>query len=331
MAEKTERQKLQARAKELDIAANQSSEELEKQIAKAERAEARKAEREQQKASASADQDTDGETVENPAAASKGPAHPNDLKESRERASEEDNLPPADGHGGVDPEWHNDPERLLGAEELEAMKERNDGEGPQIEVATYTPVSHQEIVVNFTKLPPNTDFEFRITGPMAGALWGTLKSDDWGQAQLIRSFPAGGDYSISAKGPGIKAEAQFTVAGYDDDREYRRQKRERIASSARGRGRAKAKASEESPEVAAPVPGGNIEDPIVMGDTSDGTVKAQPTEEELQDPEKFEPAFMPAESREADADEGKDTTTADPDKEADKDETEASAAEEKAD
>jgi hypothetical protein len=212
----------------------------------------------------------------------------------------------------VDPEWHNDPERLLGAEELEAMEERNDGEGPQVKVATYTPVSHQEIVINFTKLPPEVDFEVKITGPIAGSFWATLKSDPWGQAQLIRSFPAGGDYTLSAKGPGVDLEHTFTVAGYNEDREYRRQKRERIAGGSKAKGKGKGKWKSKASEQTSG-PADTVEDPLVMGDITDGNVKAQPTEEELDDPEKFEPAFQPAEPQPVDGDEpdGKQKTDGD--------------------
>lgn len=332
MAEKTDRQKLQARAKELGIAANQSSEELEKQIAKAER----KAERDQQKANAKSEAQGSSDETRNeptpepiPAAASKGPVPAEDMQESRERASEEDTLPPADEHGGVDPEWHNDPKRILGAEELERLKDW-EGRG-EVKVSTFTPLSHNEMTIDFSGLRPDTDFEVRISGPTAAPYWVTLKSDPWGQAQLIWRTAAGGDYKISAKGPGINVKGEFSVQAYDADAEYRAQKR---AARAKAAGHPKGKRAKATTEA---VTGSvaSVEEPGVMGDTPSGEAKAQPTEEELNDPEKTDPAFTPAESREADADEGKDTVSAQPDDDDEddtsesKDETEAPAATEK--
>jgi len=175
-------------------------------------------------------------------------------------------------------------------EELENWKDRG-----EIEVVGDTLQSHIEFPINFKDVRPNTDFEVKITGPISSPYWGTLKSDGWGQAQLIWRTPVGGDYEVTAKGPGIELSEDFSVASYDADAEYRAQRR----SGGKGKGKAK----KASGSVA------TVEDPATMGDT-DAPEKAP---EESEDPAVNDPAFAPAESQPVDGDEpdGKDKTPSD--------------------
>jgi hypothetical protein len=263
---KTDYQKLQARAKKLDIPANQSADALTAAIEAEEKKRDSAKAREKQKANAAAE--------------AKG-----STDESRKATSEE--TPPT-VEGGVPPEWHNDPERLLSKRELEAREDVGKG---KIEVQTFTPQTHHELTIDFTELMPNTDFEVRISGPTAQPYWVTLKSDGWGQAQLIWRTTAGGDYQISAKGPGIDAKGEFSVTSYDADADYRAAKRARRASAGK-RGSSKARKSEEQPASTGSV--ATVEDPAAMGEDTAETGKNQPTEEELANPEQYEPQFQPA-------------------------------------
>lgn len=177
-----------------------------------------------------------------------------------------------------DPEAANDPERTLG---LDEQRRRDELEGRAEIVVTGYPTlqTHMEFMVNFTGLQPETDFEVSIKGPIAGNYWATLKSDPWGQAQLIWRTPAAGDYTVSGKGNGINVSEQFSVSSLDPDEEYRASKRN---------SKSKAKSA----------PRGNVtsvEEPAVMGDTPSGEARNQPSDEELNDPALHDPAFRTAE------------------------------------
>jgi hypothetical protein len=177
-----------------------------------------------------------------------------------------------------DPEAINDPERELGADEMRRRDELEDRQ--EIAISTFNPVTHQELLINFTGLPPETDFEVKISGDIPQNYWATLKSDPWGQAQLIWRTPVGGKYKISGKGGTgdhkVNVSESFEVAALDADEDYRREKR-------KNRRR--------------PV-GGNVqtvEEPGVMGDKPSGEERYQPTEEEADDPQLYDPAFKTAE------------------------------------
>lgn len=184
---------------------------------------------------------------------------------------------------GVSPEEHNDPDKTRGADEQkrrDALEDR-----AEIEISTANPMTHIEFPINFTGLAPDTDFEVKITGEgIPQNYWVTLKSDGWGQAQLIWRTPVGGKYKITGKGGEgdhkINVSESFEVSSYDSDDDYRAAKR-------KGRG-----GRESAPA------GGNVqtvEEPGVMGDTPSREDKAQPSEEELENPALNDPAFKTAE------------------------------------
>jgi hypothetical protein len=268
---KTDYQKLQDRAKKLDVPANQSADKLAKAVEKAEA----KAEATKQRETAKTERKT-----EKAGAAAKGQGSSDQSRKPKASESEEEG-PKLSEYGGVSPEWHNDPERVLG---LDVLEQRDELEARgEVKISTFTPQTHNELTIDFTGLAPNTDFEVRISGPIAQPYWTTLKTDDWGQAQLIWRTTAGGEYEVSGKGPGIDVKGEFSVSSYDADADYRAEKR---SKRAKGKGRKK---GEVTGSVA------TVEDPGVMGDKSPGTEKAQPTEKELEDPQITDPAFTPAE------------------------------------
>jgi hypothetical protein len=177
-----------------------------------------------------------------------------------------------------DPDAINDPERELGSDEVERRSELEDRQ--EITISSYNPVAHQEILINFTGLPPETDFEVKIAGDTPQNYWVTLKSDPWGQAQLIWRTPVGGKYKITGKGGTgahkVNVSESFEVLALDADEDYRRSKK-------KDRRRA---------------PGGNVqtvEEPGTMGDTPSGEEKYQYSEEEAENPQINDPAFTPAE------------------------------------
>lgn len=268
MARKTEHQKLQERARKLGIAANQSSEELKKQIAKADRAAARKSE----------------------AAPAKGT--------KRAKRSES-------GEGKVGtPEFHNAPERTLDARQLEELEEW-DGRG-EIQIPDSDILrSHIEFPINFKDLRPNTNFEIKIVGPISSPYWATLKADGWGQAQLIWRTGVGGKYTVTGKGPGIDVSAEFSVSAYDADAEWRAARRAKGSpeSSSKGsaKGKGKAKVSGSVATVEAPAAMGDTKapakaeptpeeaaDPAVsdpMFEPAKGDTETQPEETPVDNPE----------------------------------------------
>lgn len=105
----------------------------------------------------------------------------------------------------------------------------DDDRKAEIKLSTPSLTAHMELTIDFVNLAPEVDFEAKIEGPTAGNWQGTLRSDPSGQAQLIWRTPAAGDYKVSGKGgegdARVDVSADFTVASYDADEDYRQAKR----------------------------------------------------------------------------------------------------------
>lgn len=177
------------------------------------------------------------------------------------------------------PEAHNDPARTEGADEQRRIEQIKEIEGRAEVNVSGGLTTGMEIVIDFTGLAPETDFECKIAGPTAQNYWATLKSDPWGQAQLIWRTPYGGKYTVTGKGGtgdrSINVSGDFEVTAYDPDEEYRAEKR---------KGRKKNQFGSLQ----------SVEEPGVMGDKSSAEQRADPSKR-AEDPLINDPAFKTAE------------------------------------
>lgn len=90
---------------------------------------------------------------------------------------------------------------------------------PMIKFTPAAPLTHQELLIDFTDLPSDMEFSVNVTGPLAQPYWATLKSDPTGNAQLFWRTQAAGDYQVTAKGNGISADGSFSVAPQEGEPE----------------------------------------------------------------------------------------------------------------
>jgi hypothetical protein len=81
------------------------------------------------------------------------------------------------------------------------------------------PLTHQELLIDFSDLPSDLEFSVNVTGPLAQPYWATLKSDPIGQAQLFWRTQAAGDYQVRAKGNGFTVDGSFSVAKQEGEPE----------------------------------------------------------------------------------------------------------------
>lgn len=82
---------------------------------------------------------------------------------------------------------------------------------PSVKLSPRRPLTHNEMIFDFVDFPVNDEFTVRITGPNPQPYWVTLKTDGFGQAQLIWRTQAGGDYKVEAKGDDVSLSESFTV------------------------------------------------------------------------------------------------------------------------
>lgn len=74
------------------------------------------------------------------------------------------------------------------------------------------PLTHQELLIDFTGLPPNKECAVNVTGPLSQPYWATLKADPIGQAQLFWRTQAAGEYTVSIKNDDLNLSDSFTVS-----------------------------------------------------------------------------------------------------------------------
>lgn len=174
-------------------------------------------------------------------------------------------------------------QRDHGAEHTTTLTPINEDRPPMITLSNTAPQTHIEFVIDFLHLPPEVDFEVKISGPVRGSWWGTLKSDPEGHAQLIWRTPARGKYTVEAKGgegdTAVNVSESFEVTSMDPDEEYRAEKRAAARKSQKGQ---KAKAAQPSGNI------GTVEEPAVMGDPELQEAKRE-SEESLSDEDKQNP------------------------------------------
>lgn len=89
----------------------------------------------------------------------------------------------------------------------------------RIKFTPTDPLTHQELLIDFTDLPSDLEFSVNVTGPMAQPYWATLKSDPTGNAQLFWRTQAAGDYEVRAKGNGFSVDGSFSVARQEGEPE----------------------------------------------------------------------------------------------------------------
>ncbi len=144
---------------------------------------------------------------------------------------------------------------------------------PAIRLTPGAVVTHQEVTFDFTDLEPDTEYAVNIAGP-AAPYWVTLKTDPWGQTQLIWRTQKAGDYTMTAKGLNSKEKISedFTVA---------RQAGEFVED-------------EDEEELATGGGAMTVAEPGDMGDTPSGELRADQYDPELDRPEQVDPAFEPA-------------------------------------
>jgi hypothetical protein len=87
-----------------------------------------------------------------------------------------------------------------------------DKHDPAVKMSPANPMTHSEMIFDFSDFPPNEEFKVMITGPISQDWLGTLKADGLGGAQLIWRTQAVGDYSLTAEGEDASADADFTVS-----------------------------------------------------------------------------------------------------------------------
>ena len=71
------------------------------------------------------------------------------------------------------------------------------------------PLTHQELLIDFLDMDPNSEFSVNVTGPLAQPYWSRLRAGPDGHAQLFWRTQAPGDYTVQT---GDKLSATFTVS-----------------------------------------------------------------------------------------------------------------------
>lgn len=100
--------------------------------------------------------------------------------------------------------------KAKGGEQLKADR----GYKPHLRISPPEPLTHHELILDFLDGEPNADFVVRIGGPIAQPYYATLKTDPFGNAQLIWRTAQAGDYDVKVETVGKQTgwEGEFTVA-----------------------------------------------------------------------------------------------------------------------
>lgn len=74
-------------------------------------------------------------------------------------------------------------------------------------------LAHHEIYINFRELPPDHEFYVNVIGGPGEPYFAELKTDRFGEAQLIWRTPAPGKYTVKLKGEDVSGSKSFEVHG----------------------------------------------------------------------------------------------------------------------
>lgn len=83
---------------------------------------------------------------------------------------------------------------------------------PRIEIKPSTPLTHQELLIDFLEWPPDSEVLVNVAGPISQPYWTTLKTDGTGHAQLFWRTQAPGDFKVRGTADKLKQTAEFSVS-----------------------------------------------------------------------------------------------------------------------
>lgn len=90
---------------------------------------------------------------------------------------------------------------------------------PRMKFSPRAMLTHSEAIIDFLNMPADSDVTVNIRGPIAQPYWASLKTDRWGNTQLIWRTQAAGDYTLRVRGDDVDLSEDFTVsyqAGEED-------------------------------------------------------------------------------------------------------------------
>lgn len=141
---------------------------------------------------------------------------------------------------------------------------------PRVRFSPRAMLTHSEAILDFENLTPDTDVSVNIVGPTPQPYWAMLKTDRWGNAQLIWRTQAAGDYHLKVRGDDVKLDEDFSVR-------YQAGEEDLIA-----RGIMQPDRDNKT-----------VEEPGKMGDTPSAEMRAE-LPDPVEHPELNDPAYQPA-------------------------------------